>query len=507
MTPCAVAPMADLASVAGTLSAHLRLSLAALGVGTAISVPLGVAAARAPRLGAAVSAVAGVVQTVPSLALLALSVPVFAALGLTSIGFGPAFVALLAYSVLPVVRNTVAGLRGLDPAVIDAADGIGLTAGQRLRWVELPLASPTILAGIRTAATWTVGTATLATPIGARSLGDLIFGGLQTRDHASVVLGCAASAALALTLDGALVLAARALDTRDGRWVALAASVGASLVAFATVPLAETGRSGERPVVIGAKTFTEQYVLAEVLGARVRAAGAPIEVRASLGSTVAFDALVAGDVDVYVDYTGTLWSTILREPAGLDRRLVLRETERRLLDDYGVTVVCALGFENTYALAMRRDRARHLGAVQVGDLAPAAPTLTVGGDHEFFARPEWAAIRSRYGLSFRAQRSMDPSLMYDAARNGEVDLISAFSTDGRIDAYDLVVLADDRGAIPPYDAVVLASARLVRDHPEVVAGLRGLAGTIDAGRMRAANRAVDQEGLAPADAARRLGAP
>lgn len=500
--------MADgLLALASTASAHLRLSLAALAVGAVGSVPLGIVAARHPRVGAGVLGVASVVQTVPSLALLAFTVPVFAALGATSIGFGPAFVALVAYSALPIVRNTVTGLRGVDPAVLDAADGIGMTPLQRLRWVELPLAAPTVLAGVRTAATWTVGTATLATPIGATSLGDLIFGGLQTRDHGAVLAGCVAAAALALALDGTLVVASRALEGRDLRRGAVSGALAAALVAFALAPLARGPPGAGEPVRIGAKTFTEQYVLAEVLADRVRAAGARPEIRASLGSTVAFDALVAGDVDVYVDYSGTLWSTILREPPGADRATVLRETARRLLEEHGVTVVCALGFENTYAMAMRRDRARALSAARLGDLGPHAPRLTVGGDYEFFARPEWASIRSRYGLSFRDERRMDPSLLYDAARNGDVDVISAFSTDGRIDAFDLVVLADDRGAIPPYDAVVLASERLVRTRPAVLAALRALDGAIDATTMRAANRAVDQDGRSPAEVAATLARP
>jgi osmoprotectant transport system permease protein len=484
-----------------TAAAHLRLALAALAAGVAGSVPLGVLAARHPRLGAAVLGFASVVQTVPSLALLALAVPVFAALGATSIGFGPAFVALVAYSALPVVRNTVTGLRGIDPALLDAADGIGMTARQRLWWVELPLAAPTVLAGIRTAATWTVGTATLATPIGATSLGDLIFGGLQTRDHGSVLLGCAAAAALALALDGVLVVASSALVGRNARRGALAGVLAAGTLAFALGPLAARPRSEQSPVVIGAKTFTEQYVLAEVLARQVASVGAEPRIRASLGSTVAFDALVAGDVDVYVDYSGTLWATVLKEPPGADRETVLSRTTRRLKEEYGVTVVCALGFENTYAMAMRRDRTTALGAVTLGDLAPHAPGLIAGGDYEFFARPEWASLRSTYGLSFASQRSMDPSLMYDAVRNGDVDVISAFSTDGRIDAFDLVVLADDRRAIPPYDAVVLASDHLVRARPDVVASLRRLEGAIDPVRMRGLNRAVDRDGRSPAEVA------
>jgi osmoprotectant transport system permease protein len=148
-------------------------------------------------------------------------------------------------------------------------------------------------------------------------------------------------------------------------------------------------------------------------------------------------------------------------------------------------------------MAMRRARAAELRVRTITDLAPHAPRLSVGGDYEFFQRREWRAIQDSYGLRVREQRSMDPSLMYEAVANNQVDLIGAFSTDGRIAALDLVVLEDERHAIPPYDAVILASSKLTREHPDAVKALRGLTGTIDADRMRRMNLAVDQDKRSP----------
>ena len=125
----------------------------------------------------------------------------------------------------------------------------------------------------------------------------------------------------------------------------------------------------------------------------------------------------------------------------------------------------------------------------------------MGGDYEFFSRPEWTAIRDTYGLELRERRTMDPALMYQAAAEGAVDLISAFTTDGRITAYNLTLLEDDRGAIPPYDAMVLVSARLAREAPDVLAALGRLDGTIDAPAMRRMNLAVDEQGADPAEVA------
>jgi osmoprotectant transport system permease protein len=499
----------------GYLTAHLQLSLAALAIGASVSIPLGVWITRRPRLEPGILGAASVIQTVPSLALLAIMVPVLAALGaqttrfgleLRGIGFAPALIALSLYSLLPILRNTVAGIRSVDPALVEAAQGVGMTDRQRLLHVELPLGAPVIVAGVRTATVWVVGTATLSTPIGATSLGNFIFSGLATRNDAAVLVGCLASAGLALLLDGVIrTLEVGVRERRRGLAVA-ATVVLTGLFAYAGATLA-LSRSGSGPVVrIGSKTFTEQYILAELLARQIEErTGAATRTVPSLGSTVAFDALVGDDIDVYVDYSGTIWATIMkRRDLPPQRDEVLRTVGGFLAEEHGVHLAAALGFENTYALAMRKDHARELSLRSISDLARVAPALEIGGDYEFFQREEWRALESRYGLSFGYERSMDPALMYGALANEEVDVISAFSTDGRIAALDLVVLEDDRGVIPPYDAVVLVGERLRREHPEAISALAELEGAIDAGSMRRINHRVDAQGASPGQAAREL---
>jgi len=444
-----------------------------------------------------------VVQTIPSLALLALMVPILGSIGVQSIGFLPAFVALVLYSVLPVLRNTVTGLASLPPALIEAARGVGMDPWQQLVRVELPLALPVIVAGIRTASVWTVGAATLATPVGADSLGNFIFGGLQTRNYHAVLVGCFGAAALALCLDGLGKLLLSGVERRSRGLIALALVTFAGLLSYAATAIAGEYKTRD-VVVVGTKTFTEQYILGELLSDRIhRAAGLPVRLKSSLGSSVVFDALVAGSVDVYVDYSGTIWATLMkRSDVPRDRDRMLKAIESYLATEHGVTLVGQLGFENSYALAMRRDRAEDLGVRRIGDLARVASSLAVGGDYEFFGRPEWLALRHSYGLQFERQRSMDPSLMYQAAADGSVDVIGAFSTDGRIVAHDLVVLEDERGAIPRYDAIVLAGQSLRLRHPEVLEALRALDGSITAAQMRKMNLGVDVHGRMPADVAR-----
>jgi len=483
------------------LTAHLQLTLAALLVGIACSVPVGVIVHRVRWLEGPVLGAASVVQTIPALALLAIMVPTLAALGLQSIGYLPAFLGLVAYSVLPILRNTVAGLATVDPAQIEAARGVGMTHGQMLRRVELPLAMPVIIAGIRTSTVWTVGIATLSTPVGAPSLGNYIFSGLQTRNFAAVLVGCVSAAALAMLLDGLVRALAVGVERRSRGVIVSVLLVFGALYAYtgATAAHSLLGR-GQATLSIGAKTFTEQYILSEVLSQQIeRATGLPSEAVQSLGSTVAFDALRSGEIDVYVDYTGTIWATIMhRDAVPEDRGRVLREVASYLEREHQVTLVGTLGFENAYAFAMRRPHAERLGIRRISDLAPHARRMSVGGDYEFFGRGEWAAIQEAYGLAFETRRSMDSALMYQALVQGDVDVISAFSTDGRIAALDLVALEDDRGAIPPYDAVVLARPGLAAEHPEVLDAIRRLGGSLDAERMRRMNLAVDLAGESPA---------
>lgn len=483
------------------LTAHLQLTLLALALSAGVSIPLGLAATRVAWLEQPALALAGVIQTVPSLALLAAMVPVLAALGMQSIGFLPAIVGLTLYGVLPVLRNTVTGIAGVDPALKEAARGVGMTSRQQLLLVELPLAMPIIVAGIRTATVWLVGIATLSTPVGATSLGNYIFSGLQTRNYAAILLGCVAAAGLALLLDGLVRAVEVGLAGRRRGRTAAALGAVALLYAYAGVTLAAPWFGGrERPIVVGAKSFTEQYVLSAAIAGWVEhRTGRPTALVQSLGSLVAFDALDSGEIDVYVDYTGTLWANEMGRAEVRAGRAEMFDGVRDFLETgHGMTLAATLGFENTYALTVRAADARRLGLRTIGDLVDHAPRLAIGADVEFFARPEWPAVRDTYGLDFRERRAMDASLMYQAAATREVDVISAYTTDGRIAAYDLRVLDDDRGAIPPYDAIVLASARLAREAPDVLDALARFDGAIDADRMRGMNLRVDERGEDPA---------
>jgi len=490
------------------LSNHLMITVIPLAIGIGVSLPLAVLVVNRPRLRYPALTIVSIVQTIPSLALLALMVPLLAGLSaltawaagfeISALGFYPTVLALPLYSMLPMLRNAVTGILGVERSLVEAARGVGMTARQVLWRVELPLAAPAIIAGVRTATVWVVGIATLATPVGQRCLGNYIFRGLQTRNWTAVIFGCLAAAILAIILDLLMGGVEKAVKERRRRLGLVSGGLlalvflGGMVAPMATRWVSGRGITGENVVWVGSKTFTEQYILATLISGTLEDAGFQAREKESLGSTVVFDALVKGEIDCYVDYSGTIWANYMERERAADAKTVMNDMTEWLETEHGVRALGALGFENAYGLAMREEDARELGVETIADLAPRASDMTIGGDYEFFGRPEWQRIQEAYGLDFADQISYDSTFMYEAVQQGAVDVISAFTSDGRIAAYDLRVLEDPRNAIPPYDAVLLLSPE-ASDRPELVEALRPLIGSIPVKLMRQANYRVDRE--------------
>jgi osmoprotectant transport system permease protein len=319
---------------------------------------------------------------------------------------------------------------------------------------------------------------------------------LQTQNWVFVLFGCIAAAVLALAVDQLLALIENGLRNQS-RLRASLGGIGIAALILAT--LVPTMARGPASYIVGAKTFTEQYVLSALIAERLRAAGLPASSREGLGSSVIFDALAANDIDVYVDYSGTLWLNQFHRSDMLPREQLLGEL-KTILAKQDITLFGELGFENAYALVMPKKRAESLGVHSIADLAAHASTMSIAGDYEFFSRPEWASLQKAYGLSFRAERTMQPDFMYAAVSSGEVDVIAGYTSDGLIAKYDLVVLDDPKHAIPPYDAIVLLSPKRANDQ-SLQATLKPLIGKIDIDDMRAANlRASGNDASSSSDA-------
>jgi osmoprotectant transport system substrate-binding protein/osmoprotectant transport system permease protein len=487
------------------LTQHLVLVAVSTGIAVAAGVPIGVLAARRPRYGAPIVWVTNVAQTIPSLAMFGFLLPLPFVGGL---GSRVAITVLIVYALLPIVRTTVAGMRSVDPALVEAGTALGMRPGQLFRQVELPLALPSIVAGIRVAAVIGVGTATIAAAVGAGGLGEYIFRGLAMVEPTVVLAGAVPAAVLALTLDGGLTLVERAIRrsltagaTRTLR-IALAAVVIAAL-AFSAVAIART-RSRAEVIRIGSKNFTEQIILGELIAQTLEAQSFNVDRRLNLGGTFICDrAIRAGELDVYVEYSGTAYTAIFHEPPETDPTRVL-DTIRRRYAEAGVALLAPLGFENTFAILVRRDDATRLGLKTVEDAAPHAKSWRAGFGYEFLQRQDgYPGLARTYGLTFAAPpKAMDLSLIYRALADRQVDLIAGDATSGLIDAYGLAMLEDNRRFFPPYDAVPVVRSATLHAHPAVKDALSALSGRITIADMRRMNYAVDAERRDPADVAR-----
>lgn len=467
---------------------HLTLVLVSTALAVALGLPLGVLLTRRSRLARPILALAGIVQTVPSLALFGFLIPL-PFIG----GIGPrtAVIALVAYALLPILRNTYTGIRQVDPAVREAATGLGMTDGQRLRMVELPLALPVIVAGIRVAAVVGVGTATIAAAIGAGGLGTYVFRGIATLDTGLILAGAIPAAALALIVDALLAGVER--SRRPGRAAAaLAIAVG---VTVAALRLFGGGASSSDTVLVGSKNFTEQVILGELLAQTLERRGIEVTRRLNLGGTFICDqAIRAGDIDAYVEYTGTALTAILKQPVVRDAEVALTTT-RELYARSGLSVLAPLGFNNTFAILVRRADAAALGLRTIGDLQAVSAGWTPGFGYEFVERADgYRGLTAAYGLRFaREPRVMELTLMYRALANEEVDVVAGDATSALIEALDLTQLDDDRAYFPPYHAVPVVRSSVLLRFPEVRAALEGLAGRISEQEMRTMNHAVDVE--------------
>ncbi len=484
------------------LQQHVVLVLVSTAVAIALGIPAGVLAFRRPRLGGPLLFLANVAQTIPSLALFGFLLPLPFIGG---IGSRTALVTLTLYALLPIVRTTVGGLRSLDRSIVEAGVAMGMTPRQLLLMVQLPLALPSIVAGVRVAAVIGVGTATIAAAIGAGGLGEYIFRGLSMVDTTTILAGAVPAAALALVADGLLAWAERLL--RTGR---LSASIAmpialAGIVLVALLAWPALARDSGPRIVVGSKNFTEQIVLGELLAHAIEREGVQVQRQLNLGGTFICDrALRSGQIDVYVEYTGTAVTAVFHQQDVPHDPQVALDRARELYAGAGLAVQEPLGFNNTFAILVRTTDARALGLRTIDDLAKVADRFTPGFGHEFLQRQDgYPGLITAYGLRFpNAPRGMDLSLIYKALADGQVDVIAGDATSALIDALDLTMLEDTRRYFPPYDAVAVARSASLLRHPEMARALNRLAGRISVQDMRAMNRAVDIDRRTPADVAR-----
>jgi osmoprotectant transport system permease protein len=475
---------------------HIVLVLVSIVIAVIIGVPTGILLTRYKRLRNPILGLANIMQTVPSLALFGFLIPLPFIGG---IGTRTAIVALVLYSLLPIIRNTVTGILGIEPSVREAAVAMGMTDGQVLRQVEVPLAMGIIVTGIRVATVIAVGVATIAAAVGAQGLGVYIFRGLRQYDNNLLFAGALAAALLALVADFLLgLLEQRFRFDGQGRRISIPQMVLLLFIGIAvTLGLIGSFRSARNNqtvsgtrVVIASKDFTESILLAEIAAQLLEARGLPVERQFELGGNLPHEALLNGKVDLYPEYTGTAYAAILHHPPISDPRKVFDQVKQEYATNFNLDISQPLGFENTFAILVRGEDARALKLKTISDAAPHTPKWRAGFGQDFMSRADgFPGFSKTYGLKFLEVREMDLSLTYIALSAKQVDLIAGNSTEGRIAKLDLVQLEDDRRYFPPYEAVyIVRHAAMSNTLSEV---LDKLANAISTEEMRQLNYEVD----------------
>lgn len=477
---------------------HVLLVFVAILIAVIIGVPTGILLTRRRALRGPVLGLANVMQTIPSLALFGFLIPLPFIGG---IGTRTALVALVLYSLLPIIRNTVTGILGVDPNVREAAVAMGMTNGQVLRQVELPLAMGVIVTGIRVATVIAVGVTTIAAAVGAGGLGVYIFRGLRQYDNNLLLAGAVSAALLALAADFFLGLLERqfsfdAKRSAGGSTVlklALAAAVLILVVGgFAWWRGGTTKSDGGARVSVGSKDFTESALLAEIAAQMLEARGVVVERRFELGGNLPHEAMVSGTLDLYPEYTGTSYTAILQHTPISDPRAVYDQVKQEYAAKFNVEVSQPLGFENTFAILIRGEEARRLNLKTISDAAPHAPRWQAGFGQDFMSRADgYPGFSKTYGLKFAQVREMDLSLTYIALSSRQVDLVAGNSTEGRIATLDLFQLADDRHYFPPYEAVYLVRRDSLTRVPALQEVMAKLANGITTDEMRRLNFEID----------------
>ncbi|MFL1706843.1 ABC transporter permease/substrate-binding protein [Campylobacter sp. MOP7] len=461
---------------------HLQISLSSLLLAIFIAIPLAIFISNHKRISEFVLQVAGIFQTIPSLALLGLFIPIF------GIGAIPAIIALVIYALFPIVQNTLTGLREIDPALKEAARAFGMSKFERLKKFELALAMPVIISGIRTAAVMIIGTATLAALIGAGGLGTFVLLGIDRNDTSLILIGAISSALLAIVFSAGI----KFLERQKLKLVITALATLLLALALSFVP--NISMQKDR-IVIAGKLGAEPEILINLFKELIeKETDLKVELKANFGKTsFLYEALKAGDIDIYPEFTGTILSSLLKNPpANLsnDAREVYAAAKEGLAKQDNLVLLDPLGFENTYALAVLRKFAHENNIKSISDLKSVQGGLAAGFTLEFNDREDGnLGLKSLYGLNLNV-KTVEPALRYKAILSGEVQVIDAYSTDSEIREFDLVTLKDDKRLFPPYEAAVLMRQDTLDKYPQIGHALSKLNGKISSEQMSDMNYAV-----------------
>lgn len=483
------------AQLLAALLEHIQISFIALFFAVLIAIPLGIYLTNKKKVAESIIGISAVLQTIPSLALLGLLIPLF------GIGKVPAIIALVVYALLPILRNTYTGINEVDPSLKEAALAMGMNRSKRLVKVELPLAMPVMMAGIRTAMVLIVGTATLAALIGAGGLGDIILLGIDRNNTALILIGAIPAAILALIFDVALKKLESLSFKKTITTLSLISLVALGMIFF---PLLSSKQQDE--IVIAGKLGAEPEILINMYKLLIeQETDLTVTLKPGLGKTsFVFNALKSGSIDIYPEFTGTAISEFLKEEAiNNNQEDVYLQAKEGMQKQFDMVMLSPMRYNNTYALAVSEELAESYQLQKISDLKPIEQKVKAGFTLEFNDREDgYVGIQKRYGIAFTTLATMEPKLRYQAIQSGDINLLDAYSTDSEIRLYKLRVLEDDQALFPPYQGAPLLRKETLSDYPEIGEALNQLADHITDEEMREMNYQVNVEGKLAAEVAK-----
>lgn len=498
------------------LVSHVELTLISVAAAILIGIPLGIFISGKPSLNKSFLGAANVVQAIPSLAILGFLVPYM------GIGANTAVFMVVLYSLLPILKNTCTGLNNINADMLEAAKGIGMTPTQVLFKVKLPLALPVIMAGVRISSVTAVGLMTIAAYIGAGGLGTLVISGIQTDNTSMILAGAIPACILALLMDFfmsnvekavtpvSLLLEGSGLTkedadrkTKQGKRII----AGGGLLVACAIGMMILQQFASRPDIrIGSKEGCESVIIGNMMADLIEdRTDLKVERKLALGGTmIAFGALETGEIDLYPEYTGTAYGTILGNKIvpGFTPEQVYDKVKVQMKEEKGVDILPDFGFNNTYVLAVRKETADRYDLKKVSDLKGISEQLKLGCSPEFAVREDGLpGIEKEYGIKFKSTHNFSGTLMYTAVTSKEVDVITAFSTDGLLKKYDLVLLEDDKRFFPPYYMLPMVNSKTLEKHPEIREVMNIMNHLLDDEVMQSLNYEVVEKGRDRAEVA------
>ena len=486
----------------GLLLEHIEISLVAIAIAIVFGGIAGILISEYQKAAKPTLAVINFLYTIPSISMLGFLIP------FSGVGDTTAIIALTIYALLPMVRAVHTGMTNVNPAILEASEGMGSTRFQTLVKVQLPLALPYIMSGIRNMVVMTIALAGIASFIGAGGLGVAIYRGITTNNAAMTMVGSLLIAVLALVVDAVLGFEEKRQKLRSkkakrqNRRMLLGAGAAAILVACG-IAAPQLFAAPQATIHLATKPMTEEYVLGEMLKQMIEQdTNLKVEVTQGVGGGTSNiePAMESGDFDLYPEYTGTGWAMVLKQDGTYDESQ-FPELESGY-EEKGLTWRSMYGFENTYGIAVREDIAEKYDLHTYSDLAKAAGQLTLGAEYDFYEREDgYDALCSAYGINFAKTMDLDIGFKYQALEEGSADAIIVFTTDGKLSQANARVLEDNLHFFPSYQCGNVVREEVLEKHPELGDVLDKLQDTITDSDMAEMNFEVEEEGKDPASVA------